>query len=77
MTARTLQLSKHGRTFCFRYESGGETRVIDEIVRLTERDDSPLDWTDAAMLSFQVAADAADASDGSAPPRPHDTNPMA
>jgi len=63
MTTRTLMLAKGGRKYIFRYAGGGEARVIDEIIRLAEEGGEPLDWVDAAMLSFQVAQYAAEDCD--------------
>ena len=60
MTTRTLTLAKGGRKYLFRYSSGCEGQIVDEIVRLAEDADTPLDWMDAAMLSFQVTQYAAE-----------------
>ena len=55
METRTLILDKGGHRYVFRYRDGAESRIVDEIMCLAERDDCNLDWLDAAMLSFQVA----------------------
>ena len=55
MKTRELSLVKDGEEYVFRYESGREDEVIDEILRHARDVRSPLDWTDAARLSFQVA----------------------
>jgi len=55
MTKRELCLSKDGHDYVFRYRPGYEGEIIDEIMRLADDAETKLDWTDAAMLSFQVA----------------------
>jgi len=60
MTPRTLYLTKGEHHYVFRYEDGGEDRVIEAIVRLADDPDSGLDWADAASLGFQVAHYAAE-----------------
>ena len=55
MDTRTLRLAKGAHHYVFRYASGSENRIVDEIMRLAEDRDCNLDWLDAATLSFQVA----------------------
>lgn len=43
----------------FRYAPGQEDKVVEEIMQLAEREDTPLDWLDAATLSFQITQHAA------------------
>ncbi len=59
MRMRNLTFAKDGHTFVFRYAPGCEDDVVDEIMQLAEDDDCPLDWLDAATLSFQIAQHAA------------------
>ena len=54
MTARTLSLIKGGHKYVFRYSQGCEDEIVDAIAELAARDDSPIDWLDAATLGFQV-----------------------
>jgi len=61
MHMRTLTLTKDGHIFVFRYASGYEDEVINEIMQLAEDEECTLDWLDAATLSFQIARYAADA----------------
>jgi hypothetical protein len=60
MTTRTLSLVKNGHKYVFRYPSGYEDEVVDEIMRLAEDPDTDFDWLDAATLSFQVTQYAAE-----------------
>jgi len=60
MTTRTISLVKGGHKYIFRYSSGCEDEVVDEIMRLAEDPRSDLDWLDAATLSFQITQYAAE-----------------
>ena len=51
---RELNVRKDGQTYVFRYAPGGESQVVDEIIRLAEDPASELDWLDAARLGFQI-----------------------
>jgi hypothetical protein len=51
---RTLSLVKGREHYCFRYESGRETQVLDAVVEMAKRPDMSLDWFDAAVLSHQL-----------------------
>lgn len=53
-TWRHLSLTKGRRHFLFRYVEGCETEALASIVELAAREDSELDWYDAAVLSFQM-----------------------
>ena len=78
MATRTLTLAKSGRKFVFRYSGGCEEQVLDQIAHLAADAETPLDWLDAAMLSFQVTQGAAE-SDLPAPQdaaRPRHINPL-
>jgi len=58
-TTRTLSLVKAGHKYVFRYSAGCEDDVVDAIIALAEDDENPVDWLDAATLSFQVTQNAA------------------
>ena len=51
---RTLSLVKGPHRFCFRYEVGDESRVLDALVDMVNRREVPFDWFDAAVLSHQL-----------------------
>ncbi len=59
MNIRTLSLAKGGQKYLFRYGSGSEDEIMDEIMRLADDTRNNLDWLDAATLGFQVAQHAA------------------
>ena len=59
MTTRTLSLVKGGHKYVFRYSPGCEDDILDSIMELAESDASPIDWLDAATLSFQVTQNTA------------------
>ncbi len=59
MTTRTLSLAKGGHKYVFRYGPGCEDDMLDAIMELAEDDKSPVDWLDAATLSFQVTQNTA------------------
>ena len=61
MDTNTLSLTKDGKTYVFRYASGNEGRIVDEIMELADDRRCPIDWLDAATLGFQIAQYAADA----------------
>jgi hypothetical protein len=52
-------LAKSGHTYVFRYSPGCEDDIVDAIMGLAEDDQSPVDWLDAATLSFQITQNAA------------------
>jgi hypothetical protein len=56
---RTISMTKGGRKFVFRYPRGHEDDIVDAIVSLAEDDSCPIDWLDAATLSYQVTQYAA------------------
>lgn len=58
-TTRTLSLVKGGHKYVFRYSPGCEDDIVDAIIELAEDDRSPVDWLDAATLSYQVTQNAA------------------
>ena len=51
---RTLSLVKAGHHFCFRYETGQETQVLDALIDMVNRKQLEFDWFDAAVLSHQL-----------------------
>lgn len=51
---RTLSLLKGQQYFCFRYEVGQETKVLDVLIEMVNRRDLPFDWFDAAVMSHQL-----------------------
>ena len=51
---KTLSLMKGKDHFCFRYEVGQESRVLDALIDLVNRRDMHFDWFDAAVLSHQL-----------------------
>jgi hypothetical protein len=59
MGTRTISLAKGGHKYVFRYSPGCEDDILDSIVDLAECDESPIDWLDAATLSFQVTQNTA------------------
>ena len=59
MTTRTLSLVKGGHKYVFRYAPGCEDDIVDAIMELADDEHSPVDWLDAATLSFQITQNAA------------------
>jgi len=51
---RTLSLMKGKEHFCFRYEVGQETKVLDALIEMVNRRELAFDWFDAAVLSHQL-----------------------
>ena len=51
---KTLSLVKGQHQFCFRYESGQESQVLDALVDLVNKRENSFDWFDAAVLSHQL-----------------------
>jgi hypothetical protein len=51
---KTLSLVKGDQFFCFRYEVGQEVKVLDALTDMVHRNDTKLDWFDAAILSHQL-----------------------
>ena len=45
---------KGNEHFCFRYEVGQESKVLDALIDLVNRRDMKFDWFDAAVLSHQL-----------------------
>ncbi len=72
MAKRVLSFTKSGETFLFRYPAGLEDDVIDTVMELAEAPHCPLDWLDAATLSFQVAQYAATETNVESAPSPLD-----
>jgi hypothetical protein len=59
MNTRTLTLVKGGHKYVFRYCPGREDDIMDAIMELAEDEQTPVDWLDAATLSFQITQNAA------------------
>lgn len=53
-TMKTLSLVKGKDHFCFRYEVGHESKVLDALIDMVHRRDTAFDWFDAAVLSHQL-----------------------
>jgi hypothetical protein len=51
---RTLSLVKGEQHFCFRYEAGEESKVLDALIEMVNRREHCFDWFDAAVLSHQL-----------------------
>jgi hypothetical protein len=51
---KTLSLVKGREHFCFRYQAGDETKVLDALVELVNQRNHAFDWFDAAVLSHQL-----------------------
>jgi hypothetical protein len=51
---RTLSLMKGEHYYCFRYEIGQETRVLDALIDMVHTSKNHFDWFDAAILSHQL-----------------------
>jgi hypothetical protein len=52
--SKTLSLVKGREHFCFRYEAGDESRVLEALVEMVNRRELGFDWFDAAVLSHQL-----------------------
>jgi hypothetical protein len=51
---RMLSLVKGQQHFCFRYEVGDESCVLDALVEMVNRRELSFDWFDAAVISHQL-----------------------
>jgi hypothetical protein len=51
---RTLSLMKGDQCYCFRYEVGQETKVLDALIDTVHKSRNQFDWFDAAILSHQL-----------------------
>src|SRR5262245_56296913 len=51
---KTLNLVKGSQQFCFRYEVGQESQVLQSLIDMVNRRDLAFDWFDAAVLSHQL-----------------------
>ena len=51
---KTLSLVKGEHHFCFRYDVGQETKVLDAMVEMVKQRELGFDWFDAAVLSHQL-----------------------
>ena len=51
---KTLSLVKGNQQFCFRYEVGQESKVLESLIDMVNRRELTFDWFDAAVLSHQL-----------------------
>ena len=51
---KTLNLVKGKEQFCFRYEVGQESKVLESLIEMVNRRELTFDWFDAAVLSHQL-----------------------
>jgi hypothetical protein len=51
---KTLNLVKGREQFCFRYEVGQESKVLESLIDMVNRRELTFDWFDAAVLSHQL-----------------------
>ncbi len=51
---KTLSLIKGKDQFCFRYEVGQESKVLESLIEMVNRRELSFDWFDAAVLSHQL-----------------------
>ncbi len=51
---KTLSLIKGSEQFCFRYQVGEESQVLDALIEMVNRREMRFDWFDAAVLSHQL-----------------------
>ena len=51
---KTLNLVKGKQQFCFRYEVGQESKVLESLIEMVNRRELTFDWFDAAVLSHQL-----------------------
>jgi hypothetical protein len=70
MEQRTLTFQKNGHTFLFRYLAGQEQCIVDEIMDLAQSPRCPLDWIDAATISFQIVHHVVSGADAPLPNTP-------
>jgi hypothetical protein len=51
---RTLSLVKGRQHYCFRYQVGQESKVLDAMAQMARNRENCFDWFDAAVLSHQL-----------------------
>ena len=51
---KTLNLVKGKQQFCFRYEVGQESKVLESLIDMVNRRELAFDWFDAAVMSHQL-----------------------
>lgn len=54
MNMQTLSMTAGGQHYLFRYESGQEDRVVDEVMRLADDPETPFGWPEAAQMCFRA-----------------------
>jgi hypothetical protein len=59
MGMRSVSINKDGQYFLFRYQPGCEDDVVEKLMALADSDSCPIQWMDAATLSFQITQRAA------------------
>lgn len=47
-------MNKGAEKFIFRYESGGEDKLLDALIEQAKNKRTNFDWFDAAVLSFKL-----------------------
>jgi hypothetical protein len=52
--SKTLSLIKGDQHFCFKYEVGEESKVLEALIEMVNRRELSFDWFDAAVLSHQL-----------------------
>ena len=51
---KTLSLVKGNEHYCFRYQVGEESKVLDALIEMVNGHRHAFDWFDAAVLSHQL-----------------------
>src|SRR6266702_8813385 len=51
---KTLSLVKGDQYYCFRYQVGQESKLLDALVEMVHKKQTNFDWFDAAILSHQL-----------------------
>jgi len=59
MSEKTIKVHKGGHEYVFCYVPGRENDVFEQVTRLADDADSPLDWLDAAGVGFRLASEVA------------------
>ena len=72
MKCRSVSIERGGHRYVFRYPLGSEDDILDAIVGKAQDPTCPLDWVDAAGLSFQVTQKAAAACSNALTPWGHE-----
>jgi hypothetical protein len=51
---KLLSLMKGQQHYCFRYEVGDESKVLNALVEMVHQPETGFDWFDAAVMSHQL-----------------------